>query len=609
VPGVVCAALAGALLSAPAAAPIEIHVMPRPIRGRDEGRVVGTIPQALDMLDALREGGARAAARIVVHEGDHWIAEPIAIDAALAGDGLEIVGEAISRPTISGGRLITGFRDHGDGTWRVVIEDVRDGAWWFEELFADTIPRTRARHPNAGYARVATAGADNRTSFTFDPAVIPPDLVDARSEVVFLHDWSTSRVPIAQVDASTHTITVAHPIGCKAPHYAITNFEPHPRFLLEGSPALVDTLGEWALDRETGELVYRPVPGEPPDQTRLIAPYAPALLRITGTPEAPVSNVRIRGLRFAHANWPIPPYGYAEGQAAFYERRNEPDSDGTRDAVPAAIEFSWAQDCRLEACAIESVGGSGVWFGAGCRDCRITDSLVRGTAANGIMIGETATRTVRGEPWWQSAPEQVASGNEVRQCLIERCGRRFLGAVGIWVGLAERTTIARNIVRDLPYTGISVGWRWDPTPTPCRENLVEGNDIHDVMQTLSDGGGIYTLGRQPGTVLRGNAIHDVRRNAGRAPSNGIFFDQGTMDLLVDDNVFWDVDTTPIRWHWTYANIVRRNTFVLHEGQRVAHYNRAKAQDISYEDNRTPDRETWSPEDAHAIIKRAGPRSE
>jgi hypothetical protein len=582
--------------------------MPRPAQWHEGELVAGTITRAVEVLDTLREGGNNSAARIVVHGGTHEVAEPLVIDAALAGEGLDLEAAVATSPTISGGSVINGLREHDDDTWRVVIDDVREGEWWFEELFVDATPRTRARHPNADYARVVTAGPDNRTSFTFDPMEIPLEIIDARSEVVFLHDWSTSRVRVAGVDSSNATIAVAHPIGCRAPHYAITNFEPHPRFFIEGSPALVDTPGEWALDRETGELVYLPMPGELLEDTRLIAPHAPALLRIVGTMDAPVLNVRIRGLRFAHVNWPIPPYGYAEGQAAFYERRDDPASDGTRHAVPAAIELSWARDCRVETCVIESVGGSGVWIGEGCRDCRIPDSTVREAGANGIMIGETAARSVQGKPWWQSASDQVASGNVVRHCHVERCGRRFFGAVGIWVGLAQRTTIASCVVRDLPYTGISVGWRWDPTPTPCRESIVEANHIHSVMQTLSDGGGIYTLGRQPGTVLRGNVIHDIRRNAGRAPSNGMFLDQGTMDLVIEENVFWDIDTTPIRWHWTYTNIVRNNTFVLTEGQRIAHYNRAKAEDISYEGNRTPDRKSWSPDLGAAIVDRAGPRS-
>jgi hypothetical protein len=584
---------------------IDIHVAPPPGLLPEQAPVVETVPGALDLLRARRADGETEPARILIHDGRHELAAPIVIDPALAGEGLTIGSAGSSSPILSGGRVIGDLYVHEDGTWRTVIDDVRRGLWRFEEVFADLEPRTHARHPNEGYARVVTAGPDNRTSFTFDPAEIPAHLLDPGAEIVFLHDWSTSRIRIAGMDGPTNTITLANPIGCAAPHYAITNFEPHPRYFVEGGTSLVDVPGEWALDRISGQFAYMPMPGERVDQIRLIAPVAPMLLSIRGSPVSAVSNVQVHGLRFAHVSWPVPPRGYAEGQASFYDDRDSPGSDGIRDAVPAAIELAWARGCRIESCTITSVGGSGIWIGEGCRDCRVVGSIVRTTGANGIMLGETGSRLVDGEPWWQANPQQVASGNSVRHCLVERCGRRFFGAVGIWIGLAERTTVAGCEIRDLPYTGVSVGWRWDEAPTPCRDNVIEANHIHHVMQTLSDGGGIYTLGRQPGTVLRGNAIHHVQQNAGRAPSNGIFFDQGTMDILVERNIIWAIDTTPIRWHWTYQNTVRDNTFVLHEGQRMAHYNRAKAEDITYEDNRTPDESSWSPDQAEAIIRAAG----
>lgn len=275
--------------------------------------------------------------------------------------------------------------------------------------------------------------------------------------------------------------------------------------------------------------------------------------------------------------------------------------------MPPAVEFVWATGCAVERCTIESVGGGGLWIGEGCAGCVVSDTVVRDTGANGIMIGEASGRTVGGQVWWQAAPGQAARGNRVEHCLIERCGRRFFGAVGVWIGLATETTVAGCEIRDLPYTGVSVGWRWDETPTPCRGNVIEGNHIHGVMRALSDGGGIYTLGLQPGTVLRGNAIHDIRRNAGRAPSNGMFLDQGTTDIVIEGNTFWAIDTTPIRWHWTYANIVRRNVFVLDAGQRIAHYNRAEASDIVYTDNRTIDPDAWDGGEVESVIRAAGPR--
>ena len=111
---------------------------------------------------------------------------------------------------------------------------------------------------------------------------------------------------------------------------------------------------------------------------------------------------------------------------------------------------------------------------------------------------------------------------------------------------------------------------------------------------------------QPGTILRGNAIHGIRRNAGRAPSNGIFFDQGTSETLTESNVFWDIDTTPLRWHWTYENRVAGNTLVLRKGQDIATYNRAEAGEIDHEDNRTVAAGGRSEELAQEIIAGAGP---
>lgn len=596
-----------ALAPGVALAQLRIHVGAAPGElGAGEARAA-SVEDALATIANHRRRGDATPAEIVLHSEVCRVTGPLVLDAGLVGDGLTIEATPGLTATISGGREITGLREQADGTWRATLEDVHTGAWWFEELFVDGRRAMRARHPNEGYARVVRAGADNRTSLVLDPAEVDPALLDDRSEIVFLHDWSISRVRIAGVDPATDTIRLAGPIGCAAPHFAITNFEPHPRCFVEGSPLLVDAPGEWALDRRSGELVYEPLPGERIDRVRLVAPVAPALLRVVGTADQPVRGLTVRGVRFAHANWPIPGYGYAEGQASFYEQRDQDGSDGTRDPVPAAVDLVWATECTLERCTIESVGGAGLWIGEGCRGCVVRDSVVRDCGANGIMVGEAAGRVVDGGPWWQNAPGQVASGNRVERCLVERCGRRFFGAVGIWIGLAEETTVARCEIRDLPYTGVSVGWRWDETPTPCRGTVVEDNHIHHVMQELSDGGGIYTLGLQPGTALRGNAIHDVPTNAGRAPSNGMFLDQGTTEIVIEGNIFWAIDTTPLRWHWTYHNTVRGNTFVLRPGQEIAHYNRATETDIDFEDNRSVAEATWSVEAARAVLEGAGPR--
>ena len=73
-----------------------------------------------------------------------------------------------THPVISGGQVITGWKQVKDKLWQTTVPDVQSGQWTFRELFLDGQPRQRARHPNTGTHRIAKAGPDNRTSFFFN---------------------------------------------------------------------------------------------------------------------------------------------------------------------------------------------------------------------------------------------------------------------------------------------------------------------------------------------------------------------------------------------------------------------------------------------------------
>jgi len=87
------------------------------------------------------------------------------------------------------------------------------------------------------------------------------------------------------------------------------------------------------------------------------------------------------------------------------------------------------------------------------------------------------------------------------------------------------------------------------------------------MQRLADGGGIYTLGLQPGTVLRGSAIHDVHRcpfTDVQSPNNGIFFDEGSQGYLVEDNIIYNAPEGAIRLNQSSAE--RAGTLRIAQGK-------------------------------------------
>jgi hypothetical protein len=266
------------------------------------------------------------------------------------------------------------------------------------------------------------------------------------------------------------------------------------------------------------------------------APRLVQLVVVRGEPGRPVRNLHFRHLGLRHTDWPIPPGGYqGQGvQACDYHTAATADGSQGRDViVPSAVELRHAEGCSIEDSVLARLGGSGLVLGEGCVDSLVQGNLFQRIAGNGIGV-------------YGGVPK----GSRIENNVVRLCGERFYGAVGIWVGIAERTTIAHNTVYDLPYTGISVGWEWSPKATPCRENRIEANHVYNVMKRLCDGGCIYTLGWQPGTVIRGNYLHDVHRSslAQGAPNNGMFIDEGSKGFLFEENVIHDTSAEPIRFN-------------------------------------------------------------
>ena len=343
----------------------------------------------------------------------------------------------------------------------------------------------------------------------------------------------------------------------------MNHFEKHPRYRLENHPALLDTPGEWYLNRRTGLLQYIPLPGQEPGTTQAIAPFATGLLVVRGDERRRVRHIHIEGLAFEHCAWPIPNNGYAGGQACYYDTQVPGASYWDRRVpIPAAVTMEHASFCKFTNGRVAHVGTSGLWIGSQTHACMVSRSTFTDISANGIMVGEGQGRDIDGlGPWWQHAPEQTASRNIVRDCLVQKVGQQFYGGIGIWAGIVRGTIIEHNEIRDTPYSGISIGWVWKPNKSPAGQNRILNNHIHRVMQLLSDGGGIYTLGRQPGSVISGNHIHGIPVNAGRAESNGMFFDQGTTGFMVQGNLVRDVVRSPLRFNRTESNTVRSNVLV------------------------------------------------
>ncbi|MGE0021194.1 MAG: right-handed parallel beta-helix repeat-containing protein [Draconibacterium sp.] len=496
---------------------------------------------------------------------------------------LQFKADKNANPVVSGGIQITGWKKNEEGLWTARLPENAGNLKKVRELFIDGKRAVRARHPNKDFLRIKKAGADRRTHFYFEKDDFPIPVKAENVELVLLHDWSISRIAVKEINISENKLTAVDSIGARNPDFFnLDHWEPNPRYFLENAPEFLDENYEWVYQPEEKQFFVKLPDEVNPAQLQVVVPLAEGLISIVGEENQPVKNVTFEGIAFQYCNWQIPEMGYCGVQACHFDPR--PIDNGWA-VVPAAVHAVWAENLRFKNCKFKNLGGSGLWFSTGCKNCSIENSVFSDISGNGIMIGEGQDRTVNGEPWWKSAPEQVALANKIEDCTVTECGAQYYGAVGIWCGLTAETVIRNNEIFNLPYSGVSVGWMWSPEPTPCRKNTIEGNHIHHIMNILSDGGGIYMLGLQPGSVIRNNHIHDVEINAGRAESNGMFLDEGITDVLVENNLIYNIAKSPLRFHKATKNLVKGNYLFCTGENPPIRYNSTKEEDIEKVDNK------------------------
>jgi parallel beta-helix repeat protein len=222
--------------------------------------------------------------------------------------------------------------------------------------------------------------------------------------------------------------------------------------------------------------------------------------------------------------------------------------------IPAAIEMSGATNCSIEKCLFTHLGQYAVEIHGGSKEVRIVGNEMTDLGAGGVKIGD---------PKVPINDEQKTEGNIVSDNHIHDIGTVYPAAVGILIAQSSGNTIAHNEIDHTYYTGISVGWTWGYGPSAAGDNLIEQNLIHDIGRgMLSDMGCIYTLGVQPGTVERYNICHDITRYENGYGGWGIYTDEGSSNILIENNLVYRAQDGGFHQNYGRENIVRNNIFAF-----------------------------------------------
>jgi hypothetical protein len=490
------------------------------------GSSLSSLAAARDVIRAIRRQGQTGPVTVQIRGGVYRVDETFVLKPE--DSNVTYTAWPGEHPVFSGGHRIEGWQKSTGSIWTA------PAPFYFRQLFINGRRALRARTPTNGFYRIdGPSSQDKPFLLKFRGDDIRKSWAGRDVEAVALLAWAEIRMPIVEVDETAHTARLtADPRP--------SNKEKDARYWIENTPDALDSPGEWYLDRQAGTVSYWPVAGEDLTRDEVIAPALLELVRIEGQPDMGqvVRDVVFRGLDFRHADWTMDSKGYADVQAAI--------------ETVSAFSAVGAENVTIDHCAFQQSGGYAIWFGRGSKHNRVLATEIFDMGAGGIKIGETTTRPGEAE---QNFEHTIADND------IHDLGLVYPPAVGIWIGQSSRNVVSHNHVHDLFYTAISAGWTWGYRPNQCRGNIIEYNHLHHIgRDMLSDMGGVYTLGEQPGTVIRNNLIHDV--SAFTYGGWGIYPDEGSSDMLIESNIVYRTKSAGFHQHYGRENIVRNNIFAF-----------------------------------------------
>jgi len=516
-----------------------------------------TLASARDHVRAHRQAGQHVTIHIA--PGRYELEEPLRLgpqdsDTSYVADGE--TGDVV----IDGARLVTRWSSTQINGVHALVADAPTAA--IKSMFAHGRRLSRTRLPQAGFFRLDASGFETvapeipdhmhgSDRFTFVEGDIPALSDPTGVEALVPHYWVAERMPLEAIDHD-HQLFVSSRRSILTLRDDVADGKA--RYYLENVREALVEPGLWYHDRADGLLYYVPRDGEHPQEFEASVPLIDQFIVVAGDPQRgeAVSELTFERLVFRHADW----LGVERVHEPFDIPQTMPDiayasAPQAAANVAGAIEFSDARDCTLRDCVVEHVGGYGVELGSGVQRTTVERCTLRDLGAGGVKLNGAQT----------SDDPRANRDNVISDCEITSGGHVFPAGIGVLLRHSSRNDVVHNHIHDFEYSGISCGWIWGYAENVAKDNHLDFNHIHDIGHgLLSDMGGIYVLGVQPGTTVRGNHVHDI--HCANYGGWAIYLDEGSSHVVVEGNLAYDAATQAFHQHYGRENIVRNNVFAF-----------------------------------------------
>ena len=548
------------LIPANASIPASIYVSPT---GNDSAAGTASAPvQSLSKAQTLSRAAGVGATVCVA--GTYYLTTPLQFTSA--DSGINWVGSS-AVAVISGGVVVTGWTASNTATGGLTVyRAAYNTATYPNQVRVIWVNGTRCTRANVspqgfnassgtwntgmtGWTANGSSGWLVGSTATPTPATLLAYAQPSQLEVVLRKDWTESRLQVTSIaNASGGSIAVncATLANWATSPGAVGGWTTIPTFIENAFELLIanGTAGTFYQDYANGYLYLIPPNGVSlSSATAVAANLEQAIVGVN------VSNHVLTGITVSHCNCLLP-YNSATGYTSF--------QGGTYGGVPAgviagkmkaAVAYTNCNSVKLIRNQVTLSAGAGISVdgtGSGVEGAgNVTDYL----SGYGIAIGDQS----------QVYQNQTSYAQNWHDNYVDDTGLEYRDCVGILAFQSEAHRITNNTVKNVPYSGISVGLTWGALgsfyPTANKDVVCSFNDVSNFMTTMNDGGGIYFNGVKANASEGSNYIHDASPTANGA--YGLYFDQGSGSTAITGNVLANIGSTGVYVHFNIlsANIV------------------------------------------------------
>ena len=363
----------------------------------------------------------------------------------------------------------------------------------------------------------------------------PPTNWSNPSDVEFVYSgvaqsWSEARCAVADIRLTVATsgrhdvvVNMKQPCFWNLVHRMYQPVADLPPIYVDNVKEHMSSCGEFYFDSARQSIYYIPHPHEDMETARVVVALEEQLVRVQNA-----SHQTFEGITFEYATWlrPGQPEGYVEQQSGACDdcEVGTPISgktgggafcgkNDTYRITPANVAVLSSHDITFVNSKFQHLGA----YAAGARDgsrnviwrgCNFDD-----ISSGALTLGDVTTADELDERSWDQ-------NFQIVDCQILGTGKEYTGASGLFAGYVGNMTIAHNLFKNQTYTAIAIGWGWGREAARGRGgNRVIANRIETPLQVrCCDGGAIYTLGPQPGSIIQGNYIYQQLDHSGRWPA-------------------------------------------------------------------------------------------